>query len=136
MTNEQPRVIIGTSAHSIDTALSTWRNFKPDYFFVGTCYLTKSHPEKTSSELEGPALPGLVRQRLHDEQLEDDSNLNLPHVFAIGGIDDENCDEPVISYGADGVAVIRAVMQASEPHKTVLRMKQKMQSLKKESKQK
>ncbi len=120
---EETQVIIGTSAHSVDTALSAWRNYKPDYFFVGTCYLTKSHPEKNSDDLEGPALPGLVRQKLLDEQEEDS---NIPQVFAIGGIDDENCHEPVVNYGADGVAVIRAVMQASKPRKTVISMKEKM----------
>jgi len=123
---EEPQVIIGTSAHSVDTALSTWKKYKPDYFFVGTCYLTKSHPEKNASDLEGPTLPGIVRRRLHDERKVEDSH-NVPHVFAIGGIDDENCHEPVVKYGADGVAVIRAVMQSSEPRQTVLEMKEQMQ---------
>ena len=123
---KQP-VIIGTSAHSVDTALSTWRKYSPDYFFVGTCYLTNSHPEKDINDLEGPSLPGKVRQALCNELKEDKHHCRLPTIFAIGGIDDINCDEPVKKYGADGVAVIRSIMQSPRPREIVLRMKEKMQ---------
>ena len=53
----------------------------------------------------------------------------VPIVFAIGGIDADNCAEPVASYGADGVATIRSVMTADEPEEEVKRMKLAMMSI-------
>jgi len=50
-----------------------------------------------------------------------------PIIFAIGGINEQNCHEPVVTYGADGVAVIRTVMQASDPGEVVLQMKAAME---------
>ena len=104
-------LLIGTSAHSVESALDAYERCRPDYFFVGTCYLTASHPEKTcSKDLEGPSLPGQVREAL--TRIADG---NAPVVFAIGGIDSSNCRQPVVEFGADGVAVIRAVLAASDP---------------------
>lgn len=123
---KKQRIIIGTSAHSVDTALSTCRKYSPDYFFVGTCYLTNSHPEKDTQDLEGPSLPGIVRQALCNE-LKEAKHCRPPTIFAIGGIDDSNCEEPVKKYGADGVAVIRSIMQSTEPRQIVLKMKERMQ---------
>ena len=102
--------IIGTSCHSIESALQS-DSYRPDYLFVGTCYLTKSHPEKTAIDmLEGPELPGKVKRALSsNEQI-----LVPPIIFAIGGIDEINAKEP-IALGADGVAAIRSILCASEP---------------------
>lgn len=124
---QQPRdIIIGTSCHSIQSGLDSFNLVPrgPDYLFVGTCYLTKSHPEKTSvDQLEGPSLPGRVRETLHqaysdnnnNETTGDDDSANKPPVIlAIGGVDEQNCHEPV-KFGADGVATIRTVMQADDP---------------------
>jgi len=120
---ERP-VLIGTSSHSIAAARSTVRNFRPDYLFVGTCYPTQTHPEKGVEDLEGPQLPGLVREALHQDAYFDRSNdedgvadscHRPPIIYAIGGINQHNCREPVVRYGADGVAIIRSVMQASDP---------------------
>ena len=129
-------IIIGTSCHSIQSALDSYNLVPrgPDYLFVGTCYLTQSHPEKTSlDQLEGPTLPGSVRKILyqlyhdgsgHHDSEEPESNAicvdktKPPVIFAIGGIDDKNCNEPV-KYGADGVATIRTVMQADDPREIV-----------------
>lgn len=73
--------IIGTSCHSIESALLS-NSYGPDYLFVGTCYLTKSHPEKTAIDmLEGPELPGKVKRALEMQ--------NPPIIFAIGGIDEK-----------------------------------------------
>lgn len=136
-------IVVGTSTHSAESALgsycgddsdgtrkSTISQPKPHYYFVGTCYLTASHPEKTlQSQLEGPELPGRVKQALQDKfesmQLDGESSIDkvhknttsevsLPRIMAIGGIDETNCHEPV-ALGADGVAVIRAVLQADHP---------------------
>lgn len=105
-----PGALIGTSAHSIESALESIAEYGcPDYFFVGTCYLTASHPEKGAGDLEGPTLPGRVSRAIREKY---DSS---PPVLAIGGIDETNCDEPVCAFGADGVAAIRAVLHADDP---------------------
>ncbi|KAL3903234.1 MAG: hypothetical protein SGILL_010523, partial [Bacillariaceae sp.] len=112
-------IIIGTSAHSIQSLPdSKEHTIRPHYYFVGTCYMTASHPEKNAVDLEGPALPGEFKRGLAQQ------GLSLP-VFAIGGIDDTNCDEPV-ALGADGVAVIRAVLQADNPADMVSWLQEEM----------
>ncbi len=137
-------IVIGTSCHSLQSAAASYNtsSLGPDYIFVGTCYLTQSHPEKESIEqLEGPSFPGQVKQelyRLFNDMKNDSTNdlmmksesiskpIHPPVIFAIGGIDEQNCQEPVGTYGADGVAVIRTVMQASDPREVVFRMKTRM----------
>ncbi|KAL7551239.1 hypothetical protein ACHAWF_014434 [Thalassiosira exigua] len=144
--NPSKDIIIGTSCHSIESAIRSYELDPrgPDYLFVGTCYVTESHPEKQSSEvLEGPTLPGDVRRalhRMHDDKLNDSKDGNAscsppsgamtppPVVFAIGGIDERNCREPVV-LGADGVATIRAAMRSSNPGGTARRMKEAMRAV-------
>jgi len=105
--------IVGTSCHSIESALLS-NAYRPDYLFVGTCYLTQSHPEKTAVDmLEGPALPGKVKRALSSTS-SDQNPQNPPIIFAIGGIDETNSKEPVI-LGADGAAAIRSILCASDP---------------------
>ncbi|KAL7560355.1 hypothetical protein ACA910_002767 [Epithemia clementina (nom. ined.)] len=134
-------LLLGTSAHCVESAVQAWNKYQPDYFFVGTCYPTLSHPDKT--EMEGPALPGQVVQALqnaaatrrtttttNDHEPRVATSLLaapplLPIVFAIGGIHRDNCAEPV-RLGAQGVAVIRAVLQAPNPNAVVREMKQTM----------
>eukprot|EP00957_Ditylum_brightwellii_P094328 7181990-Ditylum_brightwellii.AAC.1 len=82
--------------------------------------MTQSHPEKVNVEdLEGPALPGLVKRTLESILLEEATEeeeghycppKTLPIIYAIGGIDSNNCAEPVVKYGADGVAVILSLI--------------------------
>jgi thiamine monophosphate synthase len=125
-------IIIGTSAHSIKSALesysinkekTTMGAIRPHYYFVGTCYTTASHPEKTNpDQLEGPELPGRIKHALSSSS---SSHLQLPRILAIGGIDETNCHEPV-AFGADGVAVIRAVLQADYPANIVEQMQSNM----------
>jgi thiamine monophosphate synthase len=124
--------VIGTSTHSVESALESFAIYRPDYYFVGTCFLTASHPEKAAQDLEGPTLPGRVRRALH--RLAESSSTTSstttaystsPKVFAIGGIDESNCDQP-IAHGADGVAVIRAVTRAENPAATVALLHSKM----------
>jgi len=162
-------IVIGTSTHSVESALRSYFHNddsdlsnqddnendgsprpsatrpKPHYYFVGTCYLTASHPEKTSqSQLEGPGLPGRVKEALlaafeskgrgaitatdcsHENALQKTAlPLHFPRIMAIGGIDETNCHEPV-ELGADGVAVIRAVLQADCPVARVEEMQRNM----------
>jgi len=147
-------IIIGTSTHCVKSALKSYfvdddddnnkhysnnrsKNAgktttgtiqRPHYYFVGTCYTTASHPEKTNiNDLEGPELPGRVKQALLLllSSSSSTSQLQLPSIFAIGGIDHTNCHEP-IAFGADGVAVIRAVLQAEHPANIVEKMQRNM----------
>lgn len=126
-------IIIGTSCHSAESASRSYRLQPrgPDYLFVGTCYLTQSHPEKQhEAQLEGPALPGRIKRMLTDLRSDEgkgESSMYTPTIFAIGGISESNCHEPV-ALGADGVATIRTVMQASDPGEAVERMKCAMNS--------
>jgi len=117
--------IIGTSTHSVQSAKQSYETYCPDYYFVGTCFLTASHPEKSANDLEGPMLPGKVRNTLLTEA--NKKGYSCPIVLAIGGIDESNCQIPV-SYGADGVAIIRAILQAPNPAKATLEIYDKMKS--------
>jgi thiamine-phosphate diphosphorylase len=108
-----PSAIIGTSAHSMESACAAYHDFQVDYLFVGTCFVTESHPEKDPNQLEGPELPGQVSRVLNALSLSAVSGKNPPPVLAIGGIDAFNCHIP-IQFGADGVATIRAVLQAAQ----------------------
>eukprot|EP00980_Cylindrotheca_fusiformis_P002480 scaffold584_cov132-Cylindrotheca_fusiformis.AAC.33 len=120
-------ICIGTSTHSVESATASYRKYQPDYYFVGTCFVTASHPEKSIEDLEGPTLPGSVKQSLlHAVEPENDVKSN-PTVIAIGGIDQQNCHIPV-QHGADGVAVIRSVMQANDPSSVVASMQQRMRT--------
>jgi thiamine-phosphate diphosphorylase len=104
-------VLIGTSAHSLESATSAFEVHRPDYIFVGTCYSTMSHPDKVV--LEGPELPGQVCRAL--QKL---AGKKRPKVLAIGGLDASNCHIPV-EFGADGIATIRAVLEAEDPADSV-----------------
>lgn len=119
-------IVIGTSCHTIQSATTSYQLSPrgPDYLFVGTCYFTQSHPEKqTLDQLEGPQFPGKVKQELYQIHDKNKRRIPPPVIFAIGGINEENCREPVVTFGADGVAVIRTVMQAPDPREMVQRMK-------------
>jgi len=130
-------IVVGTSCHSVGSGLASWRKFRPDYLFVGTCFLTQSHPEKVLPEhLEGPSLPGQVKRAIHGEMTAYKSGGTapfgeeevLPIIFAIGGIDELNCAVPVLEHGCDGVAVIRSVLQAEDPGDVVCRIKDMISS--------
>ena len=121
-------ILIGTSAHSVESAVNAWQTYQPDYFFVGTCYPTQTHPEKTAQDLEGPALPGQVVQALQNFANVTNPRNQRPPVLAIGGIHPGNCHEPVVQFGADGVAAIRAVLQSPDPAQTVQNMKQNIKA--------
>jgi thiamine-phosphate diphosphorylase len=110
-------ILIGTSAHSLQ-GIKDDSAIRPHYYFVGTCYMTASHPEKAASDLEGPTMPGKFKRSLTEP--------TVP-VFAIGGIDEINCHEPM-ALGADGVAVIRAVVQADNPAWAVEQIQGKMKA--------
>jgi thiamine-phosphate diphosphorylase len=120
-----PSFLIGTSAHSIESACAAYDDYQVDYLFIGTCFVTESHPEKDPTRLEGPELPGQVCRALKDLFESSNSKKHPPPVLAIGGIDASNCHIP-IQFGADGVATIRAVLQAQSPLEVVQDIKSAM----------
>ncbi|MCH8089413.1 MAG: thiamine phosphate synthase [Chloroflexi bacterium] len=92
------RLIVGRSVHSVEEALEAEAE-EADYVILGTIYKTASHPGLR------PAGLGLVREVREA--------VGLP-VYAIGGIDASNAAE-VVAAGADGIAVIRAILGAKDP---------------------
>lgn len=89
---------IGYSAHAADEAAAADRD-GADFIFAGTIYPTASHPGR---------VPGGIR--LLSDVVE---ACSVP-VIAIGGVDAGRVQE-VLSTGAYGVAVIRAVWNAPDP---------------------
>ena len=90
--------MMGVSVHTLGQAQSAHLQ-KADFVIVGNVYETESHPGKTGLGLEELAF--IVE------------NTFIP-VIAIGGITAERVDE-VLSTGAAGVAVIRAISRADDP---------------------
>jgi thiamine monophosphate synthase len=138
-------LLVGTSVHSMASAMDAYTSYQPDYMFVGTCYTTQSHPDKL--DVEGPLLPSQVYDALHhysdESQQQGKSELSPPPlILGIGGINDRNCgrvvnplyhggsrnknmtrDTTSSMYGTcDGVAVIRSVLQSIDPAQTVRSM--------------
>lgn len=92
------RLIVGRSVHSVEETLEAEAE-EADYVILGAIYKTASHPGLR------PAGPGLVQEVR--------AAVDLP-VYAIGGIDASNAAE-VMAAGADGIAVIRAILGAKDP---------------------
>lgn len=88
--------IVGLSTHSREQMAPTG---SADYIGVGTIFATPTKPDNDTVGLE------LVRTARHAAE--------LPW-FAIGGIDETNVAE-VAQAGANGVAVVRAIRDASDP---------------------
>lgn len=88
---------VGRSVHSVEEAINA-QDEEADYLMLGTIYKTASHPGKAP---DGPEMIQRVKEAV-----------TIP-VFAIGGIDASNVAE-VMAAGADGVAVIRAILAASD----------------------
>ena len=144
-----PRLLVGASVHSIISALEANQLYQPDYMFVGTCYMTQSHPDKVN--VEGPRLPSQVYDAIlqPSKRLEQPSRsvISRPLILGIGGIDENNCGTVVkpdrsistnatttcvstgTTYGiCDGIAVIRSVLQSIDPAQSVTRMHHGMQN--------
>lgn len=91
-------MLLGRSAHSAADAAAAERE-GADYALLGTVYPTASHPDGAHGGL------ALVRAAR--------AAARLP-IVAIGGIDRTNIGA-VLGAGADGAAVIRAVVGADDP---------------------
>jgi thiamine-phosphate pyrophosphorylase len=102
-----PEALIGLSSHSpeqVDAARDV------EYVAVGPVYGTPTKPEYEPVGLE------LVRYAA--------DHAPLPF-FAIGGIDRENVDE-VLDAGADRIAVVRAIRDASDPGEAARTLKDRI----------
>lgn len=123
-------LLVGTSTHTVESAVDAWERYRPDYFFAGTCFETESHPEKRGDDLEGPAFPAEVCRALDDLLFL--PKQERPAVLAIGGLDASNCRDQVTrgyyvpDSNADGIATIRAVLQAKDPGEAVRAILQSM----------
>lgn len=90
--------MMGMSVHSLEEALHAERQ-QAEFVLFGNVYETESHPGKPGEGID--ALARVVQ------------NISIP-VIAIGGITAERVDD-VLSAGAFGVAVIRAISRADDP---------------------
>ena len=101
--------IIGRSVHSVEGASLA---LDADFLLVGTMFATRSHPG------EEPSGPGLL-ERIRA------AGVRTP-LLAIGGITADNVAQ-VMRAGADGAAVITAVLASSDPEREASRIKSAMQ---------
>lgn len=93
-----PHAYIGVSAETVDEALAA-EQAGADYLGVGAVYPTLSKPDAGFTGLDG------LRQIV--------ASVQIP-VVAIGGIGQVNAHE-VMAHGADGIAVVSAIMSAENP---------------------
>ncbi len=104
-----PDKIIGYSVKEIEDALQACRE-GADYLGVGPIF-------STTTKDAGPALGAEILRRLREA-------VALP-ILAIGGIDERNVQVPIL-WGADGVAVIKAVMAAEDRRAKVERLRERI----------
>jgi thiamine-phosphate pyrophosphorylase len=90
--------LLGVSVHSAEEAQAATTG-GADLLLAGTIFASHSHPERPGS---GPSLLSEIRQRIGSCPL-----------LAIGGINSKNA-RLAIEAGADGVAVISALLQAPD----------------------
>jgi thiamine-phosphate pyrophosphorylase len=95
-----PGPLLGASVHSVRAAVAAERA-GADYLIAGPIYPTRSHPGAPAA---GPELVRQVR-----------ASTRLP-VLAIGGITAANAAEARMA-GADGLAVISAILAAVDPER-------------------
>lgn len=102
-----PRLLIGASVHSVGSARRAQQE-GADFLIAGTIFPSRSHPG------EGAAGVGLLTAIRKE--------VTLP-VLAIGGVTAENAGT-CIRAGADGVAVITAILGQSDPRRAAHRLKE------------
>ena len=102
--------IIGRSVHSVEGA-SEAQASGADFLLVGTMFATRSHPG------EEPSGPGLL-ERIRT------ADVSIP-LLAIGGITADNVSQ-VMRAGADGAAVITAILASPDPERAASEIKSAM----------
>ena len=112
-----PGKIVGLSTHSVEQALAAQRQ-APDYIGFGPIFATPTKPGR-------PAIGLHAVSALHSSLLAlPSSHLSLPF-FCIGGINESNLDR-VLAEGARRVAIVSAILCASDPAAVARRLKQKL----------
>lgn len=107
--------IIGASCHDVQEALDAISS-GADYFGVGAMFPTVS---KSDVKSQGIDVIGDIRHAVGDF-----------FFVGIGGITEENLDGIILN-GADGVAIISDIARSFEPKEKVIRLREKIQKLKK-----
>ena len=102
--------IIGRSVHSVEGATQAEAS-GADFLLVGTMFATRSHPG------EEPSGPGLL-ERIRT------AGGGIP-LLAIGGITADNVAQ-VMRAGADGAAVITAILASPDPERAASQIKSAM----------
>jgi len=102
--------IIGRSVHSAEGA-SEAQASGADFLLVGTMFATRSHPG------EEPSGPGLL-ERIRA------AGVGAP-LLAIGGVTADNVSQ-VMQAGADGAAVITAILASPDPERAASEIKSAM----------
>ena len=102
--------IIGRSVHSVRAATQAEAS-GADFLLVGTMFATRSHPG------EEPSGPGLL-ERIRA------AGVGAP-LLAIGGITADNVAQ-VMRAGADGAAVITAILASPDPERAASQIKSAM----------
>lgn len=90
--------LLGVSVHSVEEAQAAVAG-GADFLLAGTIFASRSHPERGGC---GPGLLSEIKQRS-----------GVCPLLAIGGITSENV-RSVIEAGADGVAVISAILRTPD----------------------
>ena len=98
--------ILGVSARTLEEELAAVRG-SADYLGVGAVFPTASKPDAGMCRLDGLALVARCA--------------DIP-VVGIGGIHAGNAEQ-VVRAGADGIAVVSAVMQAGDPQQASARLR-------------
>jgi len=106
-----PGRILGVSASSVEEALAA-EQAGADYLGVGPIFEARTTKPDAHSP-RGPELIRQIRQRV-----------SLP-LMAIGGINEDNVEE-VMAAGADGVAVISAIVCAADVREATERLRRKI----------
>jgi thiamine-phosphate pyrophosphorylase len=103
--------IIGRSVHSVEGAMPAEQS-GADFLLVGTMFATRSHP---GAEPSGPGLLRRIRA----------AGVGAP-LLAIGGITANNVAQVILA-GANGAAVITAILASADPEREASRIKSAMQ---------
>ncbi len=104
--------LIGYSAHSLDEAVFAEKE-GADYITFSPIYLS---PSKGDFAGQRPVGPGVIK--------EVKAALGIP-VIALGGVNKSNVDE-VLANGADGIAVMSAILKSSDPYAEACELREKL----------
>jgi len=108
------RLLVGRSVHSVEAARQA-ADEGADYVQIGAVFATASHPHRPPA---GVALVRAVRAAVTVPP-----SVRRTSLLAVGGITPENAGE-VLAAGADGVAVIGAILGSEQPGAMVRRFRE------------